>query len=222
MHRWQLPILSSSKFNNLLRRLSQKEKLPDKHWRRLWHLAGGLFFPILAIFVPGDTLPITLGVVTALFVILEAARFVFPGINNWLILHLGAMLKSQEHFQPTGSTSLLIASLVVFSLFEKDIAITSLLFVAIGDLAASIIGDKYGRQAVINHKTMEGSLACLISCLAIGMVISRFSPVMTISMAIYGAAWATLIEMLPLPMDDNFSMPVFSALAMAAVKSCLA
>jgi dolichol kinase len=64
---------------------------------------------------------------------------------------------------------LLLASLVVLLLFEKYIAITLLLFAAIGNPVTSLVGDKYG----------------------------KFS------------------EALPIPLDDNFTMPLLSAGGMA-------
>jgi len=172
MHRWYFPLMLNSKLNSLLRGASKKGKAQSKLWRRLWHLVGGSFFPVLAFFVPREALLITLGVITSVFVAWEIARFVSPGVNRWSSAHLRIILKREEQFQPTGTTLLLLASLVVFFLFEKYIAITSLFFVAIGDLAASIIGEKYGKLAVL-QKSLEGSLACLMACLMIGILMTR-------------------------------------------------
>ena len=220
MHRWDLPKVQNSKINSLLRGVSKKEKTPSKLLRKLWHLAGGSFFPVLALFVSREVLLITVGAITGMFVLWEIIRFAFPAINHWTISHLGIMLKQEEQFQPTGTTLLLLASLVVFFLFEKDIAITSLLFVAVGDPIASLIGEKYGEHTVFN-KSLEGSLACLISCLAAGMLMTSLSPSLAIPVVAYGAIWATMVEMLSITVDDNFTMPLFSASAMALATFCL-
>ena len=214
MHRWCFPLMLNSRLNSLLREANKKGKVPSKLWRRLWHLAGGLFFPVLAFFVPKGALLITLGFITGVFIAWEIARFVSPSVNRWTTSHLRIVLKREEQLQPTGTTSLLLASLVVFFLFEKYIAITSILFVAIGDLAASIIGDKYGKHAVFK-KSLEGSLACLMACLLIGMLMTRLSATITLPTVAYGAICATVAEILPIPADDNFTMPLFSAGAMA-------
>lgn len=214
MHRWYSPPIRNSKLNRWLRRANKIDKIPTRLWRKLWHLAGGLFFPALALFVSREALLITVGAITGLFILFEAVRFAFPGIKRWITSHLGIVLKREEQVQPTGTTLLLLASLVVFFLFEKDIAIMSLLFVAVGDPIASLIGEKYGKHTVFN-KSLEGSLACLISCLAVGMIMTRLSPAMSLLVVAYGALWATVVEILPIPVDDNFSMPLFSAGAMA-------
>ena len=216
MHRWYSPPIRNNKLNSWLRRANKIDKVPTRLWRKLWHLAGGLCFPVLALFVSREALLITVGTITSLFILLEVGRFVFPGVNRWIISHLGILLKGEEQFQPTGSTLLLIASLVVFFLFGKYIAITALLFVAIGDPVASLIGGKYGKHAVLS-KSLEGSLACFISCLMVGVLIARLSHAIALPVVAYGALWATMAEMLSIdPVDDNFTMPIFSAGAMAA------
>ncbi len=220
MHRWGLPTVQNSKINSLLRGVNQKEKTPSKLMRKLWHLAGGSFFPVLALFVSREVLLITVGTITGILILWEISRFAFPGINRWTISHLRIVLKREEQFQPTGTTLLLVASLVVFCLFEKYIAITSLLFVAIGDPVASLVGEKYGKHAVLD-KSLEGSLACLISCLAVGMLMTSLSPSLALPVVAYGAIWATVVEMLSINVDDNFTMPLFSASAMALATFCL-
>jgi len=49
--------------------------MQGKPWRRLWHLIGGSFFPILALFVPKGILLVTLGAMTAVFAAWEIVRF---------------------------------------------------------------------------------------------------------------------------------------------------
>jgi len=188
--------------------------MQSKLWRRLWHLVGGSLFPILALFIPAPALLISLGAMTALFVAWEIARFAFPSVNQWMVTHLGVMLKREERFRPTGSTYLLLSSVAVFVLFDRYVAITSVLFLSIGDFMATVIGEKFGRRRIFD-KSLEGSLACLASCLLIGLVMSRTSPVLVLPAAIAGAISATLVELLPIPIDDNLTIPLSSAGIMA-------
>ena len=181
-----------------------------KPWRQLWHLLGGSLFPILAIFIPMKTLLITLGAITAIFITLEIARFISPSVNQWLLSHLGIILKREERVRITGTTYLLLASLIVFLLFDKYVAIASLLFLSIGDLMATVIGQKFGTRRVFS-KSIEGSLACLASCLLIGVIMTIVGPVMVLPVAIVGAVTATVVEFLPIPIDDNLTIPSFSA-----------
>ena len=205
------------RLESMLPKNTRSDGIQARPWRGLWHLLGGSFFPVVALFIPKGILLITLGVITAIFFAWEVVRFNVPGVNRWMMSHLGAILKEEERFRPTGTTYLLLASLAVFLLFDKYVATTSLLFVSIGDLMATVIGEKYGRQVVFSNKTLEGSLACLATCLLIGMLITRVSPSMVLPVAVVGAVSATIVELLPIPIDDNLTIPLFSAGIMTSV-----
>jgi glycerol-3-phosphate acyltransferase PlsY len=160
---------------------------------------------------------ISLGILTAACVTWEIVRFASPRVNLWLVSHLGSFLKRGERgFQLTGTTYLLLASLVVFLCFERDIAVVGLLFLAIGDLVAAIIGRRWGRFRVFN-KSIEGGLACLASCFIIGVVASMLSPVISIAMAAIGAVIAAIIELLPTRINDNLTIPIVSGGVMTLI-----
>jgi glycerol-3-phosphate acyltransferase PlsY len=211
--------MMKSEASSSFRRATEKGNMKTKPWRKLWHLLGGSFFPVLAFFVPKEALLITLGAMTGVFVVWEIARLNNASVNRWMASHLGVILKNEERYRPTGTTCLLISSLAVFFLFDKYVAITSLLFVSIGDLVATVIGEEYGRQVLFNNKTLEGSLACLVSCLLVGMLLSRISPSMALEVAMVGAVSATIVELLPIPIDDNLTVPLISGGIMTLIIS---
>jgi len=211
--------MMKSEASSSFRRATEKGNMKTKPWRKLWHLLGGSFFPVLAFFVPKEALLITLGAMTGVFVVWEIARLNNASVNRWMASHLGVILKNEERYRPTGTTCLLISSLAVFFLFDKYVAITSLLFVSIGDLVATVIGEEYGRQVLFNNKTLEGSLACLASCLLVGMLLSRISPSMAPEVAMVGAVSATIVELLPIPIDDNLTVPLISGGIMTLIIS---
>ena len=74
---------------------------------------------------------------------------------------------------------------------------------------AALVGRAIGRVRIFG-KTLEGSLACLVSCLIIGWLI----PELTWQMTVVGALMATLIELLPIPLDDNLRIPLAAGFAM--------
>ena len=216
MRRWYFLPMLNNKFANRFLKAGNSERVPLMFWRRLWHLAGGSFFPVLAFFIPREALLITVGVITGIFIAWEVARFVSVRINRWSVSHLRMILKREERFQPTGTTLLLLASFFVFLLFDKYIAITALLFVAVGDPVAAIVGSRFGKH-MLSEKTVEGSMACLASCLIVGMLMTKTSSTLTLPTVTYGAICATVAEMLPIPADDNFTMPLSSAVVMALI-----
>ena len=219
MCRWYLVPMMKSEANSSFRRAIEKSNMKTKPWRRLWHLLGGSFFPVLAFFVPKEALLITLGAVTGVFVVWEIARLNNARVNRWMASNLRVILKDEEQHRPTGTTYLLLSSFAVFLLFDKYVAITSLLFVSIGDLMATVIGEEYGRQVLFNNKTLEGSLACLASCLLVGMLLPRIRPSMALGAAMVGAVSATIVELLPIPIDDNLTVPLISGGIMTLIIS---
>ena len=184
-----------------------------KAGRRLWHIVGGLFFPALAFVVSRQTILWSLTAVVALAILLEIVRFALPGFNPWMARHLPILLKEQESHRPTGSTYLVIASLITFWLFPQGVAIVALVFLALGDPAAAFVGERLGRWR-FRGKSLEGSLAFLVICLVSGMFLIRVGTDVTIIQILFGAIAASLVEMLPVPVDDNLSIPLVAATAM--------
>jgi len=178
-----------------------------------WQLFPCPCFPVLAFFIPVETLLIAIGAVLAGFVLAEAIRFAFPTVNHRVVLHLSGALKDEERYRPTSSIYVLISTFLVFLLFDQYVAIAALLFLAIGDPVASVVGERVGRTKVLG-KTLEGSLACLLSCLAIGILLAELG-FMSPPVVIAGALTAAVIELLSFHIDDNLTMPLGSAGAMA-------
>lgn len=183
--------------------------MQSKLWRRLWHLVGGSLFPVAALYLSMNLLLIILGAVTAIFVIWEIARRIFPGVGRWTLSHLRSVLKTEERSHLTGTTYLLLASLAAFLLFQKYVAITSLLFLSVGDLMAAVVGGRFGRRKIF-RKSLEGSLACLVSCFLIGLVMNEVDAAMVLPVTLAGAVAATVAELLPVPINDNITIPIFS------------
>ena len=91
-------------------------------------------------FLPKVPLLLSLGSVTFLFLIFELTRLRVSGINRWFISHFGSMLREEEKSGLTTSNYVLLAALVSYIAFGRDIAVLSVSFLAIGDVAAAIVG----------------------------------------------------------------------------------
>jgi dolichol kinase len=72
-----------------------------------------------------------------------------------------------------------------------------------------VVGKAVGQVRVFG-KTLEGAAACFVSCCAVGALI----PGISLRTVVAGAAVATLVEMLPIPVDDNFRIPLISGAVM--------
>ena len=108
-----------------------------------------------------------------------------------------------------GSTYFLFSSLLVILLFPKPIAIASLLILVLSDTSAALVGRGIGKVSFWG-KTLEGSMAFFICSLLIVWIypnLDRFPG----SLAALGA---TLVELLPIPLDDNLTIPLVAGAIM--------
>jgi len=121
----------------------------------------------------------------------------------------GELLRNHEEASLLGSTYLLIACLLTIHLFPKPIAVLALAFLIVGDTMAAIVGKWLGRTRIFD-KTLEGSAACLVTCYALTLLV----PEIPFHVAIVGAVTATVFELLPIPLDDNFRIPLSAGFAM--------
>ena len=83
-------------------------------------------------------------------------------------------------------------------------------FIIVGDTLAALVGRKFGRHRFFGGKSWEGSAACLAGTLAVAVC----TPGLIWSVAVIGAVVATVVEALPIGIDDNVTVPILSGLAM--------
>lgn len=189
-----------------------KDELP----RRLFHTCSCLVFPIIALFLPRDIFLLLLVSVTALFLFFELIRFHFPTMNNWFLTHFRILLREKETAKLTGSSYLLIASVISFLVFDRSIAVLSFAFLAVGDPVGGAAGTRWGKRK-IRGKSLEGSLAFFLAALIFGLLLNMVTKVDMLVLFL-GVLGATLIEFLSLPPDDNLTIPLFSGGLMTLVQ----
>ena len=134
---------------------------------------------------------------------LKLSRF----FSNWFEF---MMRDKEKKGDLTGATWVFVGALFTILLVPDPFNILSLLFLSFGDTFAAIIGTKLP-YIKIGRKTLSGSIAGFFSCIIIGLVIDI--PI-NIEIIILGAFMAMFIEVLPLPVNDNVSIPIFSGLSM--------
>lgn len=149
---------------------------------------------------------------TAVVFLIDVIRLNHPRVRQFFFIFFGRLVRDHERYNLLGATYLLLSSVLCVHLFEKPIAVAALSFLIVGDSVAALVGKSIGRIPVFG-KTLEGSLACLLVCVGIGLII----PGLTWPRTLVGAVTATLIELLPVPLDDNLRIPLAAGFAMMAV-----
>ena len=80
----------------------------------------------------------------------------------------------------------------------------------IGDTMAAFVGTMWGRTKIWG-KSFEGSLAFFFSSCAILALLGRVG----MQVAVVGALVATVVELLPLSINDNLTIPISSGVSMS-------
>jgi glycerol-3-phosphate acyltransferase PlsY len=110
----------------------------------------------------------------------------------------------------TGASWVLIGMFITIFIFQKYIAVLSILFMVFGDTFAALIG-KSIPMGQIGQKTLSGSFGGLVVILAISFLLRDYVPFIP---AVGGGIVAMIVEVLPIQLDDNLTIPLSSGLMM--------
>lgn len=177
----------------------------SEYKRKLIHLFNlAIPFGYLYIFPEKWVFVKLLSILMVLFIIFDILRHKVTWVKSLFSLFIDSMLRSHEQEgKLTGATWVMIGAVISIILFSKPVAIIALIFMSLGDTAAGLIGQRYGKHKIWN-KSWEGFFGGLFVCIIIGMNYSLLP--MTISLS--GAVAAMVMEIVPIPLDDNFKIPL--------------
>ena len=177
----------------------------SEYKRKLIHLFNlAIPFGYLYVFPEKWVFVKLLSILMVLFIIFDILRHKVAWVKSLFSLFIDSMLRSHEQEgKLTGATWVMIGAVISIILFSKPVAIIALIFMSLGDSAAGLIGQRYGKHKIWN-KSWEGFFGGLFVCIIIGMNYSLLP--MTISLS--GAVAAMVMEIVPIPLDDNFKIPL--------------
>jgi dolichol kinase len=197
--------------------------------RKLLHLFAllmpiGIFYaPVLGF--PKAMVPVFLGSLFAGSGIVEFLRFRIPAVQKIFFTLFGSMLRKEESFKITGSTWIIGAGFLCSILFANVpyISFIVLTLFVLGDAAAALVGISLGRIK-IGKKTLEGSLACFLTCVILSVAVLPLIPGLLVSwggkmpllITFVTAFVITVFELIPLGVpskiviNDNLAVPVIA------------
>ena len=188
---------------------------PPRIYRHAFHLLAGSSIPVAGLYAPASWMVWGLVGASAVALVAEAVRAVVPPFNDALMRTL-PLFKPAERSRVTGATFLILAAMVSFVWFDPEVAVLGLLFIAVGDPAAAIVGSRSKRGRLFD-KSLAGSLAFAVAAGAAAALTALHPDVPLAWWVAVGVIVAALVELLPLPLDDNFTVPLAAAGAMAAL-----
>ena len=150
----------------------------------------------------------------------EAVRFLLPDLNRRMLKVFRPLLKESEEKRITGATYVALSALVCFLVFDPDVAVAALFFLALGDPAAAFVGRRMHGRVLgwrFFSKSPVGTLAFMAVGAAVVGVLSAGGAVDYHWGLLVGAAAAALIELAPSVIDDNLTIPLISGAVMTAL-----
>lgn len=186
---------------------------PPKVWRRLFHISAGSSIPIVGIFLAHDWMIAAMVVVAGGGLAIDLARFNFGWLNRHYMRWLAPLLKSDESAHITGATYMVVAGLLLFLLYGKDVAVPAMFFLSLGDPAAAVAGSRL-RGPRFRGKSPGGTLAFVGVGAATAAVLVAAGGIDHHWALWVGAVVAGLVELASIPPDDNFTIPILAGTAM--------
>lgn len=188
--------------------------------RKLWHVLMGSMIAFLYLGGIGRWVGVAiLLAILGMVLSLETLRFRYPVLNERICRAWGPLMRECETRQMSGVPPYLFSCILVIAALPKTIAVLSILFLACGDPIASFFGVSFGRfsHRFKNGKSVIGTLAGVLTCMFLSALflatqtnVSEIGWAGTTAFVTWGGLVGGTVELLPLEVDDNFTIPVIS------------
>jgi dolichol kinase/phosphoserine phosphatase len=172
--------------------------------------ASGFFVPVIAGLVGVYPVALMICVVSALFFLSELARMNRKNLPVISAITRNAASPTELYEFAAAPLYFAIGILATLLLFPAPVTGAAIAIFTLGDSTASLFGGMISKKPLPFNKgkTLEGSLAGFFFAFLAGAFF--VSPVL----ALIGAAVAMAIESLPLPVNDNILIPLFTGLTL--------
>ena len=175
--------------------------------RKLLHLLA-LSIPVGYHFVPVAAAVLIPFGCFAVALLVDLARF-----RGWAVQRLwrrwtDSIIRPKERSNFTGATNILASAWLCPLLFARPAAALGMSAIILGDVAAALVGRRWGKHRDRNDRSFEGSSAFLVAA-AIGCLLVPNVPT---GIALTAALLAAVVEGLSHRIDDNLTVPLIVGL----------
>jgi len=185
------------------------------HWWRVIIRPVALLFLFFYIYYSKEMALIVIGIVGLCFIALDLIRFLHRQANVLFTERIKKIFRKDEKKKFSTMTIFLIGFFITVLLFEMPIDIIAIIYLTFCDMFGKVFGLAFGRHKLFN-KTVEGSLS-FFGCVLICGYIMFASFNYPLILLLYGGITATIIEFLPIGVDDNFTVPILSGTIMTVI-----
>jgi Dolichol kinase len=216
----------------------------EEVYRKVLHVFTGLIVPGLILYIPRYAPsfpwapgwlsprlypPVLAVAVAVVFTVVELLRFRVGPVQAMFYRISGPALRPEEARKLTGATYIVYSALLCSIVFVNQPFISFMVLCAFiwGDAAAALVGQALGRIK-IGKKSLEGSLACFVLCMALFTGGYRLVPHLLDAwqgrvpffLAIAGSLCITIMELFPvritkkISINDNLTVPVLTGIVL--------
>ncbi|MGC1455884.1 MAG: hypothetical protein WA946_11930 [Nitrospirota bacterium] len=177
--------------------------------RKLYHLVGGV--GLLSVYFIFGRNPALLfySAFFILILLIDGARLAVPAWNRFVFTRFPSFIRKNEEHRLTGTAPYVLGIGLSLTAYSTPIASAAICFLAFGDVAATAIGERYGRTK-IKSKSLEGTLAFIVAAAVSGFLLSLLGVHLPIWVMLLGVLAAAGVELLTLPVNDNLLIPLVS------------
>ncbi|MGE5314351.1 MAG: diacylglycerol/polyprenol kinase family protein [Acidobacteriota bacterium] len=187
--------------------------------------ACSLSIPAIYYFISREQALAILAPLTIFFLAVDLSRYYHKPTADLFYKIFRWMLRRHEIDEKTkrlnGATNVLIAATLCVFFFPKMIFITAFAILIISDSMAALVGRRWGTHRFFT-KSVEGSLAFFVSAVAVVLAASTltYHPLeetgfrsgvglygYNIGIGVVAALIGTIVEAVPVNVDDNLSIP---------------
>lgn len=181
-----------------------------------------LSIPIIYYFITKEAALSILLPITIISVIIDFGRFFIHPLNSFIQKAFGFLMREHEIDSEkknlNGASYVFIAATITIWIFPKIIFITAFIMLIICDIAAALIGRRYGK-----HKFLAKSLEGTLSFFVFACIVTIFTPkveglFLEYLIGIIGGAVGAIIENISYGWaDDNLTIPISIGFTMWAL-----
>ena len=186
--------------------------------RRVFHLVAASGTTLLAFVLPEHPYMLLIGAGALLGLSLDAGRPRISRLNRLFLTVFQPILKQSESTEITGATWFLVAAFFAFYFYGPAVAVPVLMSVAVGDPAAALVGARIPGPRLWN-KSPAGAVAFIAASMAAWAILSALGLGDWSWAVVLAVVVAALVELAPLPVDDNLSVPLIAGAVMTAAQS---
>jgi dolichol kinase len=175
--------------------------------RKLYHLLGGVGLLSIYYILGRKQALICYAVLFILILLIDAARLMIPAWNRFVFTRFGSFIRKNEEHKLTGTAPYVLGIGLSLYAYALPVATAAICFLAFGDVAATAIGERFGKTK-IGDKSLEGTFAFLVAAALSGALLSLMGVHLLTWVMILGVLVAAGVELLTLPINDNLLIPL--------------